>query len=83
MPLSGCSSSHKLDLAVFNFVDQAIYAPLVTKVSNPMKQLRTLKNARKCRRHGLLMAVIPKATLLCGIHFLRVCFVTTHTTTLI
>jgi hypothetical protein len=27
-----------------------------------MKQLRTLKNASKLRRHGLLMAVIPNAT---------------------
>ena len=45
-------------------MDQAIYAPLVTKVSNLMKQLRTLKNASKLRRHGLLMAVIPNACLL-------------------
>jgi hypothetical protein len=61
VPLIGCAS-HKLNLAVDIFVDQAIYAPLVTKVANLMKQLRTLKNASKLRRHGLLMAVIPNAT---------------------
>ena len=61
MPLIGCAS-HKLNLTVDNFVVQATYAPFVTKVSNLMKQLRTLKNASKLRRHGLLMAVIPNAT---------------------
>ena len=35
---------------------------LVTKVSYLMKQLRTLKNVSKLRRHELLMAVIPNAT---------------------
>ena len=76
MPLIGCAS-HNLNLAVDFFVDQAIYAPLVTKGSNLMTQLRTLKNAGKLRRHGLLMTVIPNATR--RVHFLSVCFIATHT----
>ena len=35
---------------------------MIAKVTNLMKQLRTLKNASNSRRHGLLMAVIPNAT---------------------
>ena len=61
VPLIGCAS-HKLNLAVDFFVDQAIYAPLIAKVTNLMKQLRTLKHASKLRRHGLLMTVIPNVT---------------------
>jgi hypothetical protein len=78
--LIGCAS-HKLNLAVDIFVEQAIYAPLFTKVSNLMKQLRTLKNSSKLRRHGLLMAgwLSSPPMLLGGVHCLLVCFVTTPT----
>ena len=56
---------HKLNLAVVILLTQPFMLRLVTKVSHLMKQLRTLKNATKLRRHRLLMAVIPNATRWC------------------
>lgn len=53
VPLVGCNS-HRLNLARQDYYSESSVAAIITKVDNLMRDLRSLKNASKLRKHKQL-----------------------------
>jgi hypothetical protein len=60
VPLIGCAS-HKLNLAVVHHVETS-YQVVIDQLTDLCRQLRTLKNASKLRKHNIPPAIIRNDT---------------------